>query len=323
MKENRNIFELILIYFIVILAHIALFLIVWFISNSDLYNFFFSFNLIMFIISPIYYYFNYFIEKIKVLKIEKELSANTIEFDYYREIIDNYSPAVLSLIHDNKISFEKDFLVSILYLQNKGWIKFENNKIKLLKKDRSVLNDNLKVILYNYDVILNDKLYVMVNGKKEDTKAGKFRKEWEKTIFNEVIDLGLIKERPETLSFLKYIPSIMFCLEAFLFYFIDGYDILVLLTLLMYGLYWYFSDLSFLKNKYFKTQKGYEIYAKLIGLKRFIKDFSKLSDREIEELELWNDYLIYEIMFNSNSKLSKDAKNLYNELIKEANKESK
>ena len=54
---------------------------------------------------------------------------------------------------------------------------------------------------------------------------------------------------------------------------------------------------------YKRTQKGKEINKKLEGLKHYLKDYSLLSEREAKEIELWEDYLIYSVMFGQNKKV--------------------
>ena len=53
-----------------------------------------------------------------------------------------------------------------------------------------------------------------------------------------------------------------------------------------------------------------EINKKLEGLKNFLKDFSKLDERTSEEIKLWDEYLIYSVMFNQNENIVNEYKNL-------------
>ena len=54
---------------------------------------------------------------------------------------------------------------------------------------------------------------------------------------------------------------------------------------------------------YKRTKKGQEINRKLEGLKNYLKDYSMLDEREAKELELWDEYLIYSVMFGHNQKI--------------------
>ena len=54
---------------------------------------------------------------------------------------------------------------------------------------------------------------------------------------------------------------------------------------------------------YKRTQRGEELNKKLEGLKHYLEDYSLLSEREAKEIELWEDYLIYSVMFGQNKKV--------------------
>ncbi len=65
------------------------------------------------------------------------------------------------------------------------------------------------------------------------------------------------------------------------------------------------------KNPLHRTHKGEEINLKLEGLKNYIKEYSLLNTREADEIEIWEDYLIYSVMFGQNERIL----NQYNQLI--------
>ena len=48
---------------------------------------------------------------------------------------------------------------------------------------------------------------------------------------------------------------------------------------------------------------GRELHSKLDGLKYYIKDFTKLNVEESQSIMLWDDYLIYSVMFGINKKI--------------------
>ena len=63
-------------------------------------------------------------------------------------------------------------------------------------------------------------------------------------------------------------------------------------------------------NPYFRTKKAEEINKKLEGLKNFVKDFSILDKREDKEIILWDEYLIYSVLFGHNKKIIDEYKDL-------------
>ncbi len=66
--------------------------------------------------------------------------------------------------------------------------------------------------------------------------------------------------------------------------------------------------------KYVRTEKGQELYTKLIGLKKFLKDFSVIDERKKEKLYIWEDYMIYVILFDLPGLLDKEVKEEYTKL---------
>lgn len=61
-----------------------------------------------------------------------------------------------------------------------------------------------------------------------------------------------------------------------------------------------------LQNNYERTEKGNELAEKIVGLKKYINEFSMLSEREKEEVVLWEDFLTYAVLLEENEKIIKD-----------------
>ena len=51
---------------------------------------------------------------------------------------------------------------------------------------------------------------------------------------------------------------------------------------------------------------------KLNGLKNFLTEFSVINERQIEEITMWDYYVIYAIIFDLKGKLDREVKALYN-----------
>ena len=280
-------------------------------ENYELTNYLWQFNIIVVIVTPLYYFIYNTREKSKTKKIEKNMVIKNIDFDYYRDIIEEYSPAILSFILDGT-EFDKDLGASIIYLINKGYLELQkNNKIVKTDKDCSKLSKDLQLIC-NSDVNhllafrkLNTKNIVE---EQQAHIASETSKQWMEQIENEAVKDGLVIERKKyrMTSFL----SILCILEviytglnkAYVLHFFSW----ILLLMLLFLKWWAYD-----KNKWVKTQKGYEIYTKIVGLKNYIKDYSLLSEKDLKEIVIWDDYLIYAIIFNDTSKLNQEAKEFY------------
>ena len=65
------------------------------------------------------------------------------------------------------------------------------------------------------------------------------------------------------------------------------------------------------QNGYIRTKKGEILNENLEGLKNCLKDFSTLHEKDENSLTLWEDYLIYSVIFNQNTKIIKNICDKY------------
>ena len=63
---------------------------------------------------------------------------------------------------------------------------------------------------------------------------------------------------------------------------------------------------KYVKNPTFRTKEGKELNIKLEGLKRYIKEYSLLNDKTDSSVEIWEDFLIYSVIFKQNNKISQE-----------------
>ena len=80
------------------------------------------------------------------------------------------------------------------------------------------------------------------------------------------------------------------------------------------GLIWFIDTISFIKKVGKHTQKGADEKCKWRGLKKFMNEFSMLDQREVPELALWEEYLVYATAFGIADKVIKQLKVVYPEL---------
>ena len=66
------------------------------------------------------------------------------------------------------------------------------------------------------------------------------------------------------------------------------------------------------KPKIRRTNKGEEINIKLEGLKNYIQEYSKLEEKNTKDMLLWEEYLIYSVIFNINDNVIKEMDGLFN-----------
>ncbi len=63
----------------------------------------------------------------------------------------------------------------------------------------------------------------------------------------------------------------------------------------------------------------YEESTKLYGFKRFLDEFSQMNTKEVLDVKLWDEYLMFAYIFGNADKVAKQLKNLYPEVIEQSN----
>ena len=62
------------------------------------------------------------------------------------------------------------------------------------------------------------------------------------------------------------------------------------------------------------SEKIYDDSVKLYGLKLFLQEFSRIDTREVMEVNLWDEYLMFAYLFGIADKVAKQLKNMYPEI---------
>ncbi len=235
---------------------------------------------------------------------------------YYREIINKYSVATLSYIDDFNVS-NKDIIATILSLKLKKKISIDND-IKVINEDINGLEDNEKYILD----CLKDNKEIIFSKFKELVMIDCLNK---KLIINNNDYLLLRKRRikryiisyilviiTETIIFTQFnninnlwLSLVIFILAVFLLLAIPFMPIIGIIYLNA-------SDVFNTLNPFYRTKLGVKINKKIEGLKNYIKDFSNLENKKAKEIELWDEYLIYSVMFDINNKVVEELESKVN-----------
>ena len=77
------------------------------------------------------------------------------------------------------------------------------------------------------------------------------------------------------------------------------------------------------KNKYECKKKNvmddtiYEDSKKLYGLKLYLEEFSKMDTKEVLEVHIWDEYLMFAYLFGIADKVAKQLKNMYPEIVEQ------
>lgn len=223
--------------------------------------------------------------------------------NYYRDIIQKYSPAVLDYIDDFEIGINT--LIAILMgLKLKGII---NDDFKIIKNDFSKLDENEKYVcnhineLQDID-IENLKYVIREDGKKYELLEVKKRpKNYKKiAILNWLVPFTIVAFIITFIIMMTNVSDIIKIIVMAILPFLGSF---IFIIYLIYGIT-YSAATS--KEPCVRTKKGEQVNEKLEGLKKYLEDFSSLENKSEEELILWEDYLIYSVIFNQNEKIIKE-----------------
>jgi len=264
----------------------------------------------------IYFGFRFGIKRFKKDKLS-EIDFKKHEA-YYRDILKNYSPAELSYIDKFEILPQNDIAASLLSLELNKNI-YLDNKIQINNTyTENNISSNEKYILDSIEdgIITNLNETEFTTKVKEDAIRNGLLKEskieWGK--FTRVLILSI--------SFMALM--IFICITLFSDFvsnptniadwklFILMFAILLVLYLpISIGIYFNTYIVKMKKNSYIRTKKGEELNENLEGLKNYLKDYSNIHEKDEKSLTLWEDYLIYSVIFNQNTKVIKNIWNKY------------
>ena len=254
--------------------------------------------------------------KLSIKKIqEKENNQNKINFKYYRDLLEEYSPGILAFCYNKNLEYEDVIISTLLSFDNK-YVKLDmknkniyilpNKTNEKLKKYENYLLENISKISENVKFedlkkIINDTYFKsnFLNLIKEDCKNSSYFK----TIYH----------KSNLLTFTFFISFIMFIISALLYSIELLYKDIIFVGILNITI---IIILMFLqrKNSYMKTNKGYEINLKLNGLKNYVLDFSNINNRNIDEIKIWDYYIIYTIILDLKGNLDKEVSEFYKDI---------
>lgn len=247
-------------------------------------------------------------EKKIISNYEKKQKIN--EFPYYRDIVYNISPAMLLYIYNLKLKYDDQIMATILNLQLKGILNIQNGiitvigDVKNLKKHEKVIIDyvngkekykknGIKSIFK--EALLNDM-------EQENLIYGEDSDEFDITIFMEIVILWMI-------IFTLITISCIFIISELGIFMLISYG-LIFLSIPIYKLI-SSSIIPFVRTRY-----GLELSAKLHGIKNYLLEFTTIKDRKPEEIKLFEEYMLYAIIFDIRGNLNKEIKNMYKNITK-------
>lgn len=283
--------------------------------------FVFSFFTVVSLLKSFYLTILYIGVRIAYKKYSKE-KLDKIDFknnSYYRDIISKYSPAVLSYIDDFKLE-EKDIVATLMSLELKQKLTIKDG-IKIINDSEENLDENEKYIFKKL---------------KSNTLKNINMLEFEEKVKKDCLDYNLLEENKDIKK--KIIKKIIFSVCIYILIVVGFFNfptfynnipnknIAILFLPVMFILFFImiilpFSTIVYIKsyyrmnkqNPYIRNKQARNINKKLEGLRKYVKDFSQLSESQYNEIVLWEDYLIYSVILGQNSKIVKEIMEKINE----------
>ena len=257
-------------------------------------------------------------------KYDKEYKSN-FNAKYFRDFPSEHSPEVISYLMYKDIN-NNSFSASILELIRKKHLILEETKVKKKtlfgsndKKDYKLTKNNENSIdkltsseklLLNFLIdTIGDKNSVtlrdITNYSKKYTTAQTFMSkynEWK----NEALILSENENFYEDIGGAKF-KGIMYSIIIF------ALSALSLIIGISMGLFYLLNIAGLIAIIYFatmtkRTPNGNEMYNKWNALKNFLLDFSKMNEKQIPEIYLWERYLVYATVFDIADKVQEYMK---------------
>lgn len=274
---------------------------------------------------------------------QKEKLKPTIDIKYYREMPrTNATPAQALFIYKGSTSdftakeMGRIFSATLLNLSLKKYVEFENSvekknniTIKILKRESDELQQTEKEVLQYIAGAAKDKNQITVKElerymKRYSSRLISTKDDMERSTKKELEQCGIYDEKEAkeqskyaTSSFAS-VFSILFVAIAILPFFIEyiyGKVLLIgILALIILAIV-----KSIASHKYYKklnpfTEKGLNEKEMWKGLKKYMEEFSLLDKREVPELAIWEEFLVYATVFGIADKVLKQLKIVYQEI---------
>ena len=270
-----------------------------------------SFNIITILLIPLVVLFNIFLAIRLYFKYDRELKPE-VEMDYYRELPQDITPAVLSKLMSIQGVGTKDIMATLMDLVRKKYLKIEeiqdrkkkDYKFILIESDTKNLKEHEAYLIHWLLYSIGDGTSVTLKEIKDYAKSSRNQRSfvhnynnWAKKIGQEFKKYNYFGESKEGLKtavkvifmelgaiFLLLVLGILFRVQWFIF-----------IPLLFAAGFTGFGVIAYSALIRKKTQTGVNEYTKWRAFKQFLLHFSNMKDYEIPSIVVWEHYLVYAI----------------------------
>ena len=238
-----------------------------------------------------------------------ETDENDIEIKYYRELVEKYSVGALVKCYGKKVNSKDQLVGTLLRLILNKKLEFNNQTIEIIdENDLSPSEFMFVKSCKDCSVYTKRKLKMQI---EEDNNNDAIQTD---LFCKSSIDTSNIELGPLMLGIFLWLLNFIAIILAPIIY---KNNMGILLSISFISHFLIILSLFACKRRVlmYRTEKGKEIQHKLIGLKNFLKDYSNINNKKIKEIELWDDYIIYAIIFNLKGKINIEAYQIYKKYI--------
>lgn len=256
------------------------------------------------------------------IKKDKEYKS-AFQNKYFRDFPSKREPAIVGYLIRKQVN-QDDLSASILNLITKKVVQFEElpkKDYKLIKTDPSKWQITLSKHDENLlDFLFDEKEEVLLSELKKKAKSSysTFIQKydiWNRTILTEAKNEPFFENQKKTRSFgiLYGVALFGIAIVSFVFgtvsdyrYVVEpaGWSIFIRILVFIVTLIILFYFASFTR----RTKEANEEYQKWMALKRFMEDFGRMDEKELPQVALWDQYLVYALTLGCAEQLSKQMK---------------
>jgi len=263
--------------------------------------------------------------------VKKRIPKATFKGKYYRELPDDYGPAVMNKVLNGTLGVTSslDMLATILDLVRRKYVEIQpiykegKNKpddynLKLINNNLNELNSQEKCFVQELIFVETEEIALKELSKKNtknikaQNRAVKAYDKWKEKIEDVAKEKDLLKKKKDKIvkDILKCVFALLLSLSVTIFGVAMNYeDILALGAISLFlGIYELVFVVLRINDLIIRTEKGIEHKAMWKSFKKFLQDFSKLDERDYKSIAIWEHYLIYATALGISKKVIKQLK---------------
>ncbi len=252
------------------------------------------------------------------LKYDKEYKYH-LNNEYLRELPATYSPSTLEYLLKHNVSSLSfsTILLDLIRRKNISFLEIEGKKkdylLKLETKE-GLSKSEEEVVDLIFNLVGNGSqvaIKEIKNYAKSESDARAFLAQFNSWKTSSIME-AKTEEFYESCIKIRVFGVVFSLIAGLLFYLNLAFETEVFLCIinLILGIITLIYFLSFKK----KTVKGIEHYTKWMAFKKFLKDFGRFNEKELPEIKLWEQYLVYAHILGCAKELEKEMKIKINEM---------